>query len=175
MIAKVCTWGSAAAVLLLLGVSSASADPGPAAACPAAACPAKDCHKPCCIPHTETIDVVRRRYGDICEPFCVPKCTLGVFWSGLFRGWEDDCKKAHEPEPLGYCDKGCCDKCEKYKRKYLVLYIRHRKECVRRCEVDHPCPCPDGACPAHPVAAPAKMAAPPAPAPKGEPIPPATR
>src|SRR5690242_17275667 len=58
--------------------------PGPAAqivlpGAPAVCAPA--CEAPCpkkvCVPEQATRTIERRKYGEVCEDFCVPKCTFG--------------------------------------------------------------------------------------------------
>jgi hypothetical protein len=151
MLRKLLTSAVVAAACGLLGSASivCAADApcctGPAAVqgCPApceqgcptcAACPTCDKHhkhhKKVCIPVDDTKQVVKRTYGQECEDFCLPCSILG---SLLHRKCD--------------CSKPC-------HRKYLMIKICKRDECVKKCipvDKEPCCPAPcDGCCAAAP-------------------------
>jgi hypothetical protein len=130
----------------------------PAVLPPAACCPAPACcetHlKPVCVGEKATRQVPKRVYGEVCEDFCLPKCSLhGGFGHGHKH---DDCGAC--------CDTGCdtCTSCEHCvrQRKYLVVRVRNEEECYNKCHVEyqpeeakckkslfhHKQECADGAC-----------------------------
>jgi hypothetical protein len=83
--------------------------------------PDGSCHK-VCRPITETRNVPQRCYSSGCEDFCLPKC-------GLL-----DCFRGHK-----CCDQegGCAGRCEHPRtRKYLIVKIRQKEECVPKCVVE---------------------------------------
>jgi hypothetical protein len=110
--------------------------PPAAAGCCAPACEAP-CLKKVCVPEQAVRTIDKRVYGDTCEDFCVPKCSL---FGGLmkFGGHKhDDCCEggcSHDS-----CESGSCPSCEHHvrTRKYLVVKIKHEEECYTKCNVGY--------------------------------------
>lgn len=159
---------------------AAPAAPPPAAmivAPPAAAGCAPACEAPClkkvCVPETATRTVERRVYGDVCEDFCLPRCTSGGF-GGFLHHKHDECG-ACGPDGCGHggCGEGGCASCEKHvrTRKFMVVKIRPEEECYTKCNVAYEAPCEHGACGA-PAGCAGAVIAPPAPMPPVEKVPP---
>src|SRR5262249_37755389 len=95
MIRKGFTVGLIVATFGFLGVAqSGRAADGPAVV--AGSCPDACCSK-VCRPTVDTKKVSKRVYDDLCEDFCLPKCTL----CGHFFGHK------------GCCDGHGCDTCAK--------------------------------------------------------------
>jgi hypothetical protein len=90
-------------------------------------CPEGSCHK-VCRPTTEIKKVPKRVYNSDCEDFCLPKCGL----LGCLRGHTQCCEEGG----------GCAGRCGHVRtRKYLILKIQQKEECVTKCVVDQPaCP-----------------------------------
>jgi hypothetical protein len=113
------------AALALGAVALLGLAPGRARAdgeCASEAC-AAPCLKKVCIPETAVRTNERRVYGEDCEDFCVPKCSL---FGGLFR------LKGHGHDD---CESGQCASCEHCvrTRKSLVVKIKHEEECYTKC------------------------------------------
>jgi hypothetical protein len=89
-----------------------------------------------CQPTVEVKKVPKRCYGELCEDFCLPKCS---FWHGCCF-WHKSC-----------CQDGCCAECEHPRtKKYLLVKIRTCEECVNRCVVQPAC-CPPPCTPPGPT------------------------
>ena len=144
---------------------------------PAEVC-APACEAPClkkvCVPEQATRTVEKRVYGDVCEDFCVPKCTFGGGFGGFLHHKHDDCG-ACGPDGCGHggCEDGNCAECGKHirVRKFLVVKIRPHEECYTKCNVAYEAPCAHGACEA-PAGCAGAVVAPPAPTPPVEKVPP---
>src|SRR5438309_1299336 len=123
MMRKVYTTGLLIAGLFGLAQLAAAQAPvvGYGVPCPDA-CPEKVCHR---VTENKTISV--RKYDDLCEDICYPRC--GFF--SLFGGCCDDCADG---------------KCSAVRtKKYLLVKIRKHDECVSKCvpSVAEPaCPAP---------------------------------
>ena len=119
MIRKLFT--SALALAGLLSLAQIAAAQAPMAgcgtpcpdACPAA-CPEKVCHR-----ITETKTVTERKYDDVCEEYCRPKCSF----FGMFTG---SCSS---------CSEGNCGSV--HTKKYLVIHFCKHEECVNKCVVGY--------------------------------------
>jgi hypothetical protein len=101
------------------------------AACCAPAC--EPCLKKVCVGEQATREKVSRVYGEACEDFCVPKCSLtGGLSLGHKHGGCDD----------GCCGGGCsdegCTSCEHHVRtkKFLVVKLKKEQECYNKCHVE---------------------------------------
>jgi hypothetical protein len=151
--------------------------PVPAACCAAPACEAA-CTKKVCVGEKATREKTTRVYGDTCEDFCLPKCSLtGGFKLGHHH---DDCDAG--------CDQGCdaggcasCGNCVRT-RKYLVVRIKKEEECYTKCHVEeqleepkcktslfhHKQACDNGACAVGTYLPPATVPTPLAPMPPAE-------
>jgi hypothetical protein len=99
----------------------------PADGCVVGACEAP-CLKKVCIPGTATRTNERRVYGETCEDFCLPKCSLG---GGLLGHHKEPCDAC----PTEGCDGGSCGSCEHHvrTRKYLVVKVKHEEETYTQC------------------------------------------
>jgi len=109
----------------------------PAAGC-APACETT-CLKKVCVPESATRVVRRRVYGEACEDFCLPQCSLT---GGLMKlNLHGDCDGCGTPACGGCAAPACgncggCASCEKPReRKYLVVKIRSREECYTKCGI----------------------------------------
>lgn len=92
---------------------------------------ADGCGAKVCRPVVETRKVGKRVYDDICEDFCLPRCSL---FSGLFG--HKNC-----------CDEGHCAACGNVRtKKYLIVKIRNHEECVNKCVVEQACCQPAAPC-----------------------------
>ena len=129
---------SVLAILGLLGLAQFAAAQAPVigAGC-ADACPEKVCHR---VPEMKT--VVDRKYDDVCEDYCRPRCP-GFF--GHFGGGCD-------------CANGDCGSVRT--KKYLLIKISRHDEPASKCVVEVAAP----AC-AAPCYGPAPVMAPPMPQP----------
>jgi hypothetical protein len=128
MIRKLFT--SALALAGLLGLAQIAAAqapmPGYGVPCPTAcpeACPEKVCHRV-----TETKTVTERKYDDVCEEYCRPKCSFFGMLSG-------SCSS---------CDDGTCGSV--HTKKYLVIHFPTHEECVHKCVVGVAAPACAPAC-----------------------------
>jgi hypothetical protein len=127
----------------------------PASGCgavPAACCAAPTCEpalKKVCVGEKATREKTTRVYGEACEDFCIPKCSLfgGFKFGGHGHGDCDTCPDA--------CTEGGCTSCEHkvHQRKYLVVKIKKEDECYNKCHVEYQLeepkckkPCADGGC-----------------------------
>ncbi len=112
-----------------------SAPPVGAACCVAPACEMP--LKKVCVGEQAVRTIDRRVYGESCEDFCVPKCSL---FGGLpkFGHRHDDCGDGCGACPAGGCDGGCAS-CEHHARvrKYLVVKIRHEEQSYNACHVEY--------------------------------------
>jgi hypothetical protein len=123
------TWAMAGSALAddVVVVQACGQACGQGGCCRDRGCP----HGGVCVPTTETKKIDKRVYTDICEQFCVPKCSLLGFLRG--GGCDSDCEN-------GSCHDGNCHQCEHPRtRKYLVVKIKHEEECVPACKVEQGC------------------------------------
>ena len=120
-----------------------------------------------CVGEQGVKKVEKRVYGEACEDFCVPKCSL--FGSLLKLGGQKHDDGACPAE--GTCADGSCTDCEHHvrTRKYLVVKIKHEEEIVNKCHVEYrleepkcKVACPEGTClPLAPPMPPVEKLAPP--------------
>ncbi len=112
------------------------------AACAPAACAPEACETPLkkvCVGEKATREKTRRVYGESCEDFCVPKCSLFGGLS-LFGHKHGDCA---DGSCGGCADGGCtaegCTSCERCvrTRKYLVVKVKREEECYNKCHVEY--------------------------------------
>jgi hypothetical protein len=103
------------------------------------------CAAPCCEPPLKKVcvgeqavrTIDKRVYGESCEDFCVPKCSL---FGGMSLGHRhNDCGDCGGGCAAGGCSEGGCTSCEHHARtrKYLVVKIRHEEECYNKCNVEY--------------------------------------
>jgi hypothetical protein len=109
--------------------------PAPAVVIESAGCaPACDttCLKKVCVPGTDIKTTTKRVYGDVCEDFCMPRCSLPKLSLGLFK--HDDCGAC----PSGCPEEGSCAGCEHriYQKKFLVVHVKKCEEVVNKCHVE---------------------------------------
>lgn len=114
------------------GAPAAVPAPPPAACCPSVPCE-EPCFKKVCVPSTDVRKVDKRCYGEVCEDFCVPKCSLTGGLMHLHGHKHDDC---------GACPAECaapCASCEHHvrERKYLVVRIKKEEEVINKCHVEY--------------------------------------
>src|SRR5262245_23308507 len=112
------------AALLVAGLAGMANAADPVA--PAPLCCSDDV---VCVRVPEIKKHTKRVFTDVCEPLCLPKCSL---LGGLFGG--KDC-----------CDGGACGECSLWKKKTLVVRIRTCEEPSSKC-VAQPAACA-AACP----------------------------
>ncbi len=130
-------------VFFSLGTNTARAsDPNPTAprivvttAEPQVVIPACDapCLKKVCVPGTDVKVTTTRVYGEVCEDFCMPKCSLPKLSLGFLHK-HDDCDAC----PTGCPEEGTCANCEHriYTKKFLVVKVKKCEEIVNKCHVE---------------------------------------
>ena len=119
MARKLYTFGFAVAALALAIAGIGFAADAPVVV--GGAC-ADDCGHKVCRPTVETKKVSKTVYTDVCEDFCLPRCSF-------------HCLFGHR----GCCDDGCCaeGKCGRVRtKKYLIVKTRQEEHCVTKCVVE---------------------------------------
>src|SRR5262249_37979368 len=106
----------AVGVLVIAGIGSAADDIVLVGGHCGAGCGHKVCR-----PTVETKKVPKTVYSDVCEDFCLPRCSL-----------HGHCGHG------GCCEEACAEgRCGRVRtKKYLVIKTRQKEQCVTKCVVE---------------------------------------